>query len=69
MKKLIIACLATSALVSLSACMTVGEKNTASTPGTVDSGPQSLVPYTGNVITTTDPHPLPTATPNLPDAR
>ena len=65
MKKLIIACLATAALVPLSACSTVNEQKAPSTRSTVDSGPQSLVPAPGSTITTTtDPQLLPNSAGN-----
>jgi len=59
MKKLIIACLAAAALVSLSACSSMNGTSATSTRSTVDSGTQSLVPFPDQTITTTDPMPIP----------
>ncbi|MGP8201407.1 MAG: hypothetical protein ACLQU4_18100 [Limisphaerales bacterium] len=67
MKKLIIACLAAAALVSLSACSSTNGTSATPTTNTTfrpDSGPQSQVPFPDNSGTTT----LPTATPNLPSS-
>ena len=52
MKKLIIACLA-AVLVSLSACSTVDENKTASTPSTTNKAVQPTVPFPDSPTTTT----------------
>jgi curli biogenesis system outer membrane secretion channel CsgG len=62
MKKLIIACLAAAALVSLPACSTVHEKEAASTPIRTNSPPQSLVPFPDATVGTTQ-----TRQPNPPN--
>jgi hypothetical protein len=56
MKKLCIAWLA-AALVSLSACSTVNDKEDSSTPIRTNTPPQSLVPFPDTTITTTRPPP------------